>query len=122
MRFRRGAQLDTSQISDRRGRGAGPMVLGGGGAIGLVYLLITLLAGGGTQGALDLGAPENDLSAECQTGEDANQHQDCRIVGVVNSVQDYWEENLDGYQRAKTVFFTDLVSTGCGGASSEVGP
>lgn len=122
MRFRRGAQLDTSQVSDRRGRGAGPMVLGGGGAIGLVYLLITLLAGGGTQGALDLGAPENDLSAECQTGVDANQDQDCRIVGVVNSVQDFWEENLDGYQRAKTVFFTDAVSTGCGSASSEVGP
>src|SRR5688500_15005799 len=99
--------------------GAGPMVLGGGGAIGLVYLVMTLLAGGGRQYALDLGSPENDLSAQCQTGADANQHQDCRIVGVVNSVQDYWQENLEGYQRAKTVFFTDAVSTGCGGATSE---
>ena len=121
MRFRRGAQLDTSQVSDRRGMG--PVAVGGGGIIGLVFLVIQLLNGGGTgTTGLSLGEPGADLSAECQTGEDANQRQDCRIVGVVNSVQAFWGEELGGYQETETVFFSGSVSTGCGNASSAVGP
>ena len=124
MRFRRGAQLDTSQVSDRRGMA--PLALGGGGILGLVVLLVQLLAGGGSP-SLDLGTqgqggPESDLSAECQTGEDANQRDDCRIVGVVNSVQSYWSDRLQGYQEATTVFFQGGTTTGCGSASSAVGP
>ncbi len=58
----------------------------------------------------------------CTTGEDANQRDDCRIVGVINSVQEFWQSELDGYRAAKTVFFTNGVNTGCGNASSAVGP
>ncbi|MGQ0521718.1 MAG: KPN_02809 family neutral zinc metallopeptidase, partial [Actinomycetota bacterium] len=64
----------------------------------------------------------SDLSANCRTGDDANQRDDCRIVGVVNSVQAYWEKNEPNYRRATTVFFTGGVSTACGSASSAVGP
>src|SRR5918992_3247829 len=106
MRFRRGARLDPSQVSDRRGMA--PIALGGGGAVGLVVLILTLILnarGGGGPGALDIGQGGTDLSESCQTGEDANQRQDCRIVGVINSVQEYWSENLQSYQQAKTVFF-----------------
>jgi len=127
MRFRRGAQLDSSQVSDRRGMG--PVALGGGGIVGVIALVIYLLGGGGGGGgesgapsAIDLGQGGSDLSAECQTGDDANQRQDCRIVGVVNSVQAFWTESADNYQQAKTVFFTEATSTGCGNATSAVGP
>ena len=121
MRFRGGAQLDTSQVSDRRG--AGPLAVGGGGIVGLIVLVFSLLNGGG--GDLpqpSSGGPASDVSAECQTGEDANQREDCRIVGVVNSVQAFWQQRLPGYQRASTVFFTGGTNTGCGSASSAVGP
>ena len=127
MRFRRNAQLDPSQVSDRRGMR--PMAVGGGGLIGLVVLVLTLLNGGGGGGGtgLELGGGAETgsgtaLSAECTTGEDANQRDDCRIVGVINSVQSYWQDTLDGYQPAKTVFFTGGTNTGCGSASSAVGP
>jgi uncharacterized protein len=124
VRFRRGARLDPSQVSDRRGMG--PIALGGGGIVGVVVLLLTLLGGGlpggGGSGGLDLGGDESDLATECRTGADANQRDDCRIVGVVNSVQAYWPEELNGYREADTAFFTQGTTTGCGTASSAVGP
>ena len=126
MRFRRGARLDPSQVSDRRGMSPGLALGGGGGLIGVIFLLVQLMAGGGTGGGgatgLPLGEENTDLSAECQTGEDANQRDDCRIVGVINSVQAFWEEELPDYTRAKTVFFTQGTNTGCGSASSAIGP
>ncbi|MDQ3147837.1 MAG: neutral zinc metallopeptidase, partial [Actinomycetota bacterium] len=124
MKFRRSARLEVSQVSDRRGARAGPVALGGGGIIGIVVLVLTLLGGGGDGGTtgLQLGEPETDLAAECRTGEDANQRDDCRIVGVINSVQEHWSGELDGYQEAPTTFFTGSVQTGCGPATSAVGP
>jgi uncharacterized protein len=134
MRFRRGARLDTGQVSDRRGFGVGglgPGVLlggGGGGIVGIVLLVVLALGGlggGGDTGSgfgLDGASDNGDLAQECRTGADANQSRDCRIVAVVNSVQEYWSSAIDGYQPATTVFFDGGVSTGCGQASSAVGP
>jgi uncharacterized protein len=140
MRFRRGARLDPSQVSDRRGRGGGRGMAVGGGGLGLIVLVVALLlgvdptGGGGGSGnpfsGLDdqavSGQPAGQVLEECQTGEDANERDDCRIVGVVNSLQLFWtgtfERSNRQYQRAQTVFFTDSVNTGCGFASSQVGP
>jgi uncharacterized protein len=139
VRFRRDATLDPGQVTDVRGRGVGRggLALGGGGlgAIGLVvYLLIVLLSGGGGLGQLaplddqqvGRGDTPAEVSQECRAGEDANKRQDCRIVGVVNSVQTFWNgvftRSNRQYPYADTVFFTGQVQTGCGVAGSEVGP
>jgi uncharacterized protein len=135
VRFRRGARLDTQQVSDQRGAGGGglgPGVLiggGGGGLIGIVVLVVLLLGGlggggGGGAGGFGLqdGGSGRDLANQCRTGADANQSRDCRIVAVVNSVQQYWSTALDGYQPATTVFFDRQVATGCGTATPAVGP
>lgn len=104
------------------------MALGGGGLIGAIVLLVNLFAGGGGGGAggLLIGGESTEdntaLSANCTTGEDANQREDCRIVAVINSVQDYWGETMPGYQGAKTVFFTGSTNTACGAASAASGP
>jgi hypothetical protein len=126
MRFRGSSRLDTSQVSDRRGMGT--LAAGGGGVIGLLVLVFSLL-GGGDMGSLlpDSGSSgdgegtSTDLS-QCRTGEDANRQSDCRIVGVVNSVQEFWSKKLPSYREANTVFFDGGTSTGCGSASSAVGP
>ena len=129
MTIRRNARLDTSQVRDRRGMSAGRGVAVGGGLVGIVALVLTLLWGGTASqltGALSgeqVGAEQvNDLSAECQTGADAAEHDDCRIIGYVNSVQAYWSGVVQGYQLAPTTFFSDGVNTACGYADSSVGP
>jgi hypothetical protein len=72
------------------------------------------------------GPGSTELTEECRTGADANERQDCRIVGFVNSIQDYWTDAFaqggESYQQAKTVLFENSVNTACGGASSAVGP
>jgi uncharacterized protein len=120
VRFRNDAELDPSQVSDRRG--IAPFAVGGGGVVGILFLLFQLLGGGGGSNAIQLGQPHNDLAQTCRTGADANQQEDCRIVGVINSVQAYWGKNLSGYQPATTVFFEDQTDTGCGTATTDVGP
>ena len=49
--------------------------------------------------------PIPELAQECRTGADANEREDCRIVGVVNSVQAYWAKTLRNYEPARTRFF-----------------
>jgi predicted metalloprotease len=101
-----------------------------GGGLGIVGLIITLLlggnpldGGGGSGFAIDSPAGEStDLAAECQTGADAERQTDCRLVAIVNSVQAYWSNTLDGYQEARTNLFTGGVNTACGQASAAVGP
>jgi predicted metalloprotease len=139
VRFRRGARLDPGQVTDVRGRRLSPGgVATGGGGLGLgvlvIYLLISVLSGGGGLGQLgpleDQRVGQRDtpaaISEECRTGQDANERQDCRIVAVVNSVQKFWEGVFQRsgrqYKYVDTVFFSDQVQTGCGAASSQVGP
>ena len=121
MRIRRRARLDPSQVSDRRGMSGSPIAIGGG-AIGLVVAVILLLVNGFSGGSTDTGASgAGDLSS-CQTGADAQQSQDCAVVAYVNSIQDYWSHTLPGYTEARTVLFTDRTQTGCGTATTAVGP
>ena len=143
MRFRRNAPLDTGQVRDARGRSMGPGgVAVGGGGLGLVgliiYILISVLSnGGGGAGLPPQLAPladqrvsvndtPSDIDMNCKTGQDANKRTDCRIVAVVNSVQEFWngvfERSNRQYQYSDTVFFTGQTDTECGTADSQVGP
>ena len=134
MRFRPGARLDAGQVQDARGmRGGRGLAVGGGAGTIIVVLVLALLGvnvpgGGSGEDPFSLGTgsgsptPASDLSATCRTGADANQREDCRIVGVVNSVQSYWDDHVEGYREAPTRFFSGQTSTGCGPATAEVGP
>jgi predicted metalloprotease len=135
MRFDEGAQLDTSQVEDVRGRGGG-FGRGGvavGGGVGLILTLIVVLLGGDPSAILGGSAPpagesagSGNLAAQCRTGADANQSEDCRVVAVVNSIQAYWADAFarsgQRYDPAQTQLFSGGTQTGCGAASSAVGP
>ncbi|MBB4686977.1 KPN_02809 family neutral zinc metallopeptidase [Amycolatopsis jiangsuensis] len=146
MRFDDNAGLDTSEVQDLRGSGDGGGGVGGrvalgGGGLGLVGLVIYFLMSqfGGVStgpdtasgfGLGDLGSGQQvdagTLAQKCHTGADANRDHDCAIVAVVNSVQDYWSQELarsgQTYRPATTRFFTGGVRTGCGSATSDTGP
>src|SRR4051794_24175302 len=126
MRFRPGARLDAGQVEDRRGVGGRGMAVGGGLGTVVVVVVLALLGvnvpGGSDPLAVGSGSDNQELSSNCRTGADANQSEDCRIVGVVNSVQSYWGDHVQGYREAPTRFFTGQTSTGCGAATSDVGP
>lgn len=137
MTFNDKSRLDPSQVQDRRGRRAGTAVAVGGGGLGLIILLVSLLFNvnlgdlGDLTGQVPLGTTENtgntnNLAAECQTGADANAREDCRIVGFVNSIQAFWTDEFarqgGEYTPAETVLFTGATEAACGYATAASGP
>ncbi|QNP62667.1 KPN_02809 family neutral zinc metallopeptidase [Streptomyces genisteinicus] len=136
MQFDDDAGLDTSEVRDARsGRVPGGRATIGGGIAGLVALVLGLFFGVGPE-QLGLSSGDEDpavaassqaeVASACRRGSDAATREDCRIVAVVNSVQDYWRAEFQRrqgrYTDARTVLFTGRVGTACGAATSAVGP
>ena len=140
MRFREGGSLDTSGVSDRRGGGGmggrGIAVGGGGlGLVGVIIVVILQLAGGGGTGSGSSGfgglsslgngeqADNTQLDQRCQQVGDANDSEECAVVAEIDSIQEYWGQQLGGrYTEADTVFFNGSTQTSCGAADSGSGP
>lgn len=133
------------------GGGGGPLggrvAVGGGGVsiVGLIIYFVFSQLGGGGGGLGDLGGlsglPEissgssssqqqggraDALKQKCQSGKDIAKNSDCEAVALINSIQSYWKDQLarsgSTYRPAPTVFFDNPVSTGCGQATSDIGP
>jgi hypothetical protein len=132
MDFDDDSQLDASQVEDARGGGGFPgggLAIGGG-AAGIVALIVAVLfgvnvGGGGGGGVPAPVQPSGNLS-QCRTGADADKSEDCRVVATVNSVQRYWKKEFADrgrtYTPARTQLFSQATETGCGHATSQVGP
>lgn len=137
MSFNDNAQLDTSQVTSGGGRGR-TVAVGGGIGGTLVVIVLTLIFGGNVLGdgssAFDpseiiqsgQSASGPDVT-QCKTGADANREDVCRVVGTVNSVQDYWTDAMPAslnsqYTQAKTVIYSGSTQSACGTASNAVGP
>ena len=138
MPFNNRSRLDPSQVEDRRGRGAGTAIAFGGGGLALIITIVAMLFGVNLSDLTNIATGQqapfstesaggtNDLAAQCQTGADANNREDCRIVGFVNSIQAYWADEFASrgsqYTEANTVLFTGSTDAACGTASTAMGP
>jgi uncharacterized protein len=132
MSFNDDVRIDPGRASRGRRGGAG-LAVGGGG--GLLLLLLAVAFGVPLDGLLGTEEPApqgQDAAAgegfeHCRTGADANEHVDCRIIATAESLDVVWEEQLPagggpGYAPPGLVIFESDVATGCGNATSAVGP
>lgn len=126
MTFNEGMQIDTSTASSSGGGGMG-MAIGGGG-IGLLILVAALFLGIDPGRVMNqqmntggYSAPGFDLG-QCKTGADANKYVQCRVIATGNSVDAVWHQLMPSYTRPHVRLFTGSVDTGCGPATTAVGP
>jgi predicted metalloprotease len=127
MTFNDDANIRGGRVS-RRGRNAA-IGAGGGGLVVIALLIIGPLLGvdlsglapmlGGDGGGQQV---EETPLAGCDTGEDANENVDCRMQGAATSLDLYWQTQVDGYAAPELILFDASVQTGCGNATSAVGP
>jgi len=114
-----------------------PLPGGVGGGVGGIILVVIVVGAvllgvdiPGLTGGSDYSTSRLSDTADtgrydsCKTGADANESADCARVAVENSLTDYWGDELGSDFRPEEalVTFTDSVTTGCGGATSDVGP
>ncbi|MGO4187616.1 KPN_02809 family neutral zinc metallopeptidase [Pseudarthrobacter sp. TAF60_1] len=130
MSFNDNVQLDPSQVQDRRGMGRGVKVGGGIGG-GLILLMAALLGVNpalleGLTGGASTPDQSQGTAPACKTGADADARLDCRITGTVNSLNAFWPAYLKDYgvqyPQPKAVIFSGGTNTGCGAATTAVGP
>lgn len=113
-------------------RTGGGMPIPAGGGIGSVLLILVLLVIASQCGGVGLpGGSSSDTSSQelsrCETGADATRDQACRINLFANVIQGFWEDALPEqagvrYPSAQTVIFSGATTSGCGQASSAMGP
>jgi len=122
MQYNKNAKLDSSQMGSGGGRG-GVVALGGG--AGIIVMILALVFGfdpGAIMGSTTAAPSGENEYAACKTGADIEANRECRYVAYTNSIQDYWSKAFSGYQMTKTQIFTGSIPTGCGTATSAVGP
>lgn len=114
-------------------RARGPAVAGGGIVAVLIGILVNVLGGGGGgTGGVDL----NDILGQLGggpvgggqdvvggTGGEADDETEDFLRAVMNDLAAYWEDaGVPGYRPTQLVLFAGAVDTGCGRATSAVGP
>jgi uncharacterized protein len=130
MKWRR---MSSEHVDDLRGTGGGralgvPLAAGGG-LVGIIALLIAVLSGGGgglggminqIPGGVPDGSSSNEVASEAQSEEASF------VEFLTEDTQAVWAAEFQQagrqYQYARLNMFTDQVNTGCGPATSAVGP
>lgn len=120
----------SDNVDDRRGMSGGGKAVLGGGAIGIIILLLNVFGGQNgqmignlleqTQGQQNIQTESRALSPEeIKEGE--------FVKTLLADNEDVWrkifeENNLTTFEAPKLVLFSGQVQTACGGASSASGP
>ena len=132
MTFNDNARIDTSKVQRRGGAGRKTAMIGGGGALGVLVLFIAsqLLGVDLTPLANTMGVDTGQSSSSgqpsglenCETGADANADDECRMAAAADSIDRFWETQVNGYRSPQVVLYSDYTDSGCGTASAAIGP
>ncbi|WP_309069148.1 neutral zinc metallopeptidase [Microbacterium sp.] len=129
MTFNENANVGNSRAR-RRGRNAAIAGGGGVGVIGIAVLLISMFTGQDLTGVLGITGgggqqPQSGGGAiieDCETGADANERDDCRLVLGAEAIDQFWSESLEGYREPQLIIVDQATSSQCGTASNQTGP
>jgi predicted metalloprotease len=132
------ADRGATYVNDRRGSGSlGRGVAVGGGGLGLIIAIIAALfgfditGGGGTSFPIDTGPGFDQDAGSVGAGPGAQtvdpqadtvEYMQFLMFDIQDTWSEYFERSGQNYTETKLNIFTDAVSTGCGQASSAVGP
>jgi predicted metalloprotease len=139
VRFDEAAKQDGKKyVEDRRGQrgpggsaraSSGGLPIGKGGLGGLIIaLLVALLGGGSMLGGAATSSPALEVAPPLGSGQaaDANDEEVLYIGALMADIQDTWDIKFQEagreYEYTKIVPFEGSVATGCGNATSAVGP
>jgi uncharacterized protein len=120
----------SDNVEDRRGMSTGGKVAAGGGALGIIILLLNLFGGENAQMLTPMLEQMNQQQTTTQSNPQALSEDDKTMGAFVSTVfadtEDIWakicsENNID-YRQPKMVLFSDAVETACGSASAASGP
>ena len=109
----------------RRGRG---VAVAGGGVAGLgliAVLLLNIFTGGDFSGLIPAEPQQADPGSEiadCETGADANARDDCRLAAASLAIDQFWQQEVEGYRPPQLIIVDTSASTQCGTASNQTGP
>ncbi|MDH3729519.1 MAG: neutral zinc metallopeptidase [Acidimicrobiia bacterium] len=125
MKWKRGYRSQDTKDVRRSGRGTA-VAAGGGGIIAILIALFVAFSGGGGGGfSLDQLAPAPPAQ-EPQTGPDPNE--DLRSIAefTLDQAQGTWTDLFSQagqeYPRASMTLFSGSTASGCGSATSQIGP
>lgn len=119
----------STNVEDRRGLSGGKVALGGG-AIGIIILLINMFMGGDSSQLLQQVQQQMEQQGSGSQTERQLTAEELKTRDFVQTLvadnEDVWtkifKENGKVYKQPKLVLFEGSVQTACGGASSASGP
>jgi uncharacterized protein len=124
---------ESENVEDRRGSGGGRVMAGGGMGILVVALIVWALGGNPLQFLAQVqqqqgaGPAAGPGDGEAHVGTPEEEELKKFVSVVVADTEDVWDDLFQTqlkqrYQQPKTVIFSEMVRTGCGVASADVGP
>ncbi|MDE6288773.1 MAG: neutral zinc metallopeptidase [Muribaculaceae bacterium] len=120
----------SNNVQDRRGISGRTAGIGGG-IVGLIVVALITLLGGGDLGDVIGNIAGSDMLTSTGTQARTPDAEDERLARLASQVlagtEDVWTEEFrrqgwGEYECPKMVFYTGSVNSGCGRASSQVGP
>ncbi|MBS1919970.1 MAG: neutral zinc metallopeptidase [Bacteroidetes bacterium] len=125
-------EQESSNVDDRRGMSTGKGLAIGGGAVGIIFLIIKLLLGGGTDDGsltqqmnqqLNQQGTTQEMTPEEKAADDERAH---FVKVVLRYTEEVWSDLFakqgKQYRDPTLVLFRDGVQSACGYTSSASGP
>ncbi len=120
---------ESKNVEDRRGLSPKAGLAIGGGVVGIIAVILTLILGGNPEQIPDIikGGGQQGAQEKSQRPFDPEEERLAKFTKVIfRDTEVVWEKQFQRlkkeYKQPTLVLYTDRVSSGCGAADASVGP